>query len=160
MSLRSLRSDDRAQGGRTAIALVGIIIAAVVAVLFLPVAVDAVNTSTGEQDITNETVAADLDTHVDLDGYDINEGSETVWGFNDTTGSYETLPGSDYEMDYQAGSINVSSSSTVVQDGEDVKVSYTYQAASATTTLVTGFIPLMIGVLIFTTLAAGVMDRL
>jgi hypothetical protein len=158
--LRSLKDDPRGQSPTTGVAVVGVIIAAVVAILFLPVAVDAVNNSTGLQSVGNESVNSDYDTHVDLQGYDIDENSETVYGYNDTSGSWEVAPGSDYEMDYDAGSINISSSSTLIQDGEEVRVSYDYQAAGTTTTLIAGFIPLMIGVLVFVTLAKGVMDRL
>jgi len=47
----------------------------------------------------------------------------------------------------------------MIDDGEDVQVTYDYQATDSTTTLVVGFLPLLLVVLIFVTLAAGVMRQ-
>lgn len=141
-------SSDDDRGQMSSRAMLALFIGVLVAAVLLGPIVTVTNDHTGAQDITNETVSAQHDTYVDLDGYDIDENSETVWGHNDTSGSYEQLPGSDYQMDYQGGRINVSSSSTVVQDGEDVKVSYTYQATDTTTTLIVGFVPVMAAALI------------
>lgn len=133
---------------------------AVGVILLGPVAA-VTDQSTGSQTVTNETVVANHDTAVDLRGYDIDENSETVWGFNDTSGAYEqaSSPG-DYSIDYNSGELTVNSSSTLIQDGEEVKVSYTYQAAGQLATLVIGFIPLGVGLLIFVGIANRVMGFL
>lgn len=151
---------QRARGQLSAGAIVVLIVAAVVGILFLPVMVDTVNNSTGTQTITNETVVADYDTAVSLDGYQIVQDSETVYGYNDTTASWEVATsGTDYEMNYEPGEITVLNSSSLIDDGEDVQVTYDYQATDSTTTLVVGFLPLLLAVLIFVTLAAGVMRQ-
>lgn len=125
--------------------------------LFNPVST-IVSDNSGEQAVTNETVNADLDTYVELNGYDIVSNSETVYGYNDTAGSYEELPASDYDLKEGPGEIRINSSSTVVQDGEDVKVSYDYQATDGTTTTVLVLIPMFLALLILGVLAAKVTD--
>lgn len=133
------------------------VIAAVIGVIFLGPVSQAANENTGTQNVTNETVAADYGNVVDLGGYNIDENSETVYGYNDTSGSYEVATsGTDYNMSYQSGGIEVLSSSSLIEDGEDIKVSYTWQASNSFTTTVVGFIPVMLGVLIFAKLANGV----
>lgn len=151
---------QRARGQLSAGAMVVLIVAAVVGILFLPVMADTVNNSTGTQTITNETVTADYDTAVTLDGYQLVQDSETVYGYNDTSASWEVATsGTDYEMNYEPGEITVLNSSSLIDDGEELRVTYDYQATDSTTTLVLGFLPLLLGVLIFVTLAAGVMKQ-
>lgn len=147
-----------ARNGKIAI---GLALATVVAMVFFPVVVDAVNTSTGTQNVTNETVTANSGEYVDLGGYQINENSETVYGYNDTSDSWEeATAGSDYEMSNENGSIKALSGSSLIDDGEDMRVSYTYEATGSTTTLLVGFIPMMIGVLVFAKLARGATRQL
>lgn len=141
--------------------VLGFAVAAIVAMVFFPAVTNAVGTSTGTQNVTNETVAADVGNYVDLGGYQIDENSETVYAYNDTSGSYEVAQkGTDYEMSYENGSIKALSGSSLIDDGEDVKVTYDYQATGATTTLVAGFVPVMVAVLIFATLARGTMKQM
>lgn len=136
-----------------------LIVLIVAGVLFLPF-VQTVATTTGTQDINNETVTAQHGDAVDLKGYDIDVSSETVYGFNDTSGEYEVASSpSDYSMDYDPGEITVNSSSTLIQDGEDIKVSYTYQATSGTVTTIADLLPLMILVLILGFAAKFVQER-
>jgi hypothetical protein len=146
-------------GMKTAGLVIGVVVAAIIGVLFLPVVSDAVGSSTGSQDVTNETVTGQHGEWVELGGYDIDENSETVWGYNDTSGSYEqAIEGTDYDIRYSEGEIQANSSSTLIDDGEQIKVSYTYQATGSTTTLVAGFVPLMIGLLVFVSVAMKVRD--
>lgn len=125
-----------------------------VGVILLNPVISVVDANTGTTSVTNATFNADYNNSYDLQGYDIDQNSETVYGFNDTSGSYEvvTSPGN-YSIDYSAGEISINSSSTIIQDGEEVKVSYDYQAAGSLATLVIGFIPLAIGLLIFVRVA-------
>jgi len=116
-------------------------------VMFLPIN-GAVTENTGSQDVTNETFAADPGTYQDLNGYDIEDNSETVYWFNSTSGNYEEVTsGSDYEINNSAGTIKFLTSGEV-GDGDDVKVSYTWQQTEQTTTTVVTLIPLLLGVLI------------
>lgn len=119
--------------------------------------VEVTGSYTGTQTVTNETVTADYNNSVDLQGYDIASGSETVWGYNETADSYEeaTSP-DDYSLEEGPGEITFNESSTLIDDGEDVKVTYDYQATDELTALVLGFIPVMLGVLIFVPIAMRV----
>lgn len=141
--------------------VIALSLAAVVGmVLFVPL-VDVVNGSTGDQTITNETVTAQSGEYVDLEGYSIEDGSETVYGFNDTSGSYEVASeGADYELALENGSLKALSGSSLIDDGEDVKVTYTYESTGSTTTLVSGFLPVMVAVLVFARLATGAQDMM
>lgn len=133
------------------------VVAAVIGMIFLSPVVAAVDDNTGSQTVTNETVAAQTGQFVDLSGYDIAQNSETVYGYNDTSGSYEVASaGTDYDMSYSDGEIKALTGSSLVDDGEDVKVSYDYQASGAMTSTVLGFIPVMLGTLVFAKLAMGV----
>lgn len=145
-----------AMGGKAKLVL-AFALAAVIGVIFLQPVVGAVNDNTGSQDVTNETVTAQVGTYVDLGGYDIDENSETVYGYNDSSGSYEVASeGTDYEIAYGNGSIKALNGSSLIDDGEDVKVSYTYQASGTLATTVIGFIPVMLGTLVLVVVARGV----
>jgi len=134
--------------------LVGVILAVVVGIIFMPAAVSAVDTSTGTQTVTNETVTAQTGEYVDLDGYELVDGTVTVYGYDDANSTYETaVDGTDYEVKLQPGQLQALNTSNLIEDGEEVKVSYDYQASGSMTTLVVGFVPLMIGVLLFVVLA-------
>jgi len=136
--------------------VLGLALSAIVAMVFFPAVVDAVDTSTGTQSVTNETFAADPGTYYDLGGYELDETSVTVYGYSDSSSSYEVATqGSDYEVAAQNGSVKVLSGSTLIEDSEEVKVTYDYQATGTTTTLLAGFIPVMVAVLVFSRLAMG-----
>ncbi|MFB6200392.1 MAG: hypothetical protein ABEI98_00070 [Halorhabdus sp.] len=125
--------------------------------LFLQPVMTAAQSNTGQQSVTNETVTANYGKYVELDGYDIDTNSETVWGYNDTSGNYEqAVKGTDYEINYDGGELKVLNGSTLIEDGEDVKVSYDYQASGQTTALVAGFVPIMLVLLLFVAVAMRV----
>lgn len=117
--------------------------------------VEVTGSYTGTQTVVNETVTADYDDPVDLRGYDIVSGSETVWGYNGTDYVEATSP-DDYSIDEGPGELTFNESSTLIDDGEDVKVTYDYQATDELTALVLGFLPVMLGVLIFVPIAMRV----
>lgn len=147
--------------GGVAAMVLGLAIFAAVGVILLGPVAGVVDQNTGSQTVTNETVYADYNESVDLRGYNIDENSETVWGYNDTSGAYEqAVSGTDYTMDYGAGEVDFDSSSSLIDDNEEVKVSYDYQASNTLTTLVIGFIPLAIGLLIFVGIANRVTGAL
>lgn len=141
--------------------VVAVTVAVVVGMMFLQPVITSVNDNTGSQTVTNETVNADVGAYVDLGGFNIDSGSETVWGLNDTSGNYEqATAGTDYEIDNGGGELKVLNSSSLIQDGEEVKVSYDYQASGQTTALLAGFVPIMLVLLLFVITAMKVTDIL
>lgn len=141
--------------------VIAVVVAVVVGMLFLQPVMTAAESNTGQQSITNETVTAETGTFVELDGYAIDANSETVYGYNDSSGSYEqATQGTDYELNYDGGELKVLNGSTLIQDGEDVKISYDYQASGQTTSLVAGFVPVMLVLLLFVSIALKVTDFL
>ncbi len=135
------------------------VVVAVGMVLMTPI-VDTVNNNTGQQTVTNETVNATYGERLDLQGYQINEGSETVYGYNESSDTYEVAPEDDYTLHYESGQITLNSSSTLIDTGENVRVTYDYQATSELTSLVLGFIPVMIGVLLLVVVASRVEEAM
>lgn len=132
----------------------------IVMTLFAPVT-GIVNQNTGTQTVQNETVTADVGNFTDLEGYQIVKDSETVYGYNDSSGSFEkATEGTDYEMDYDGGKIKALNGSTLIDDGEDVKVTYDWKATDGTTTLVITLIPLFMALLAMGVLASKVQDMM
>lgn len=131
-----------------------------VGVIFLGPVADTVSSSTGTQTVTNETVTAAFNQTIDLQGYDVNAGSETVYAPNGSGVYVVAAESGNYTFYDAAGAIEFNSSSTLIQEGEEVRVSYTYVASDATTTLVVGFIPLGVGLLIFVVVSRHVGDFL
>jgi len=131
---------------------------AAVAVVMLSPAASVVHSNSGTQHVGNESVTASYNTSLDLTGYDITNSTVTVYGYNQTSGSYEQASHpDDYTVHTKNGSISFNSSSSLIDSGETVKVSYNYQATGTTTTLVEGFLPLMLGLVILVGVARGVM---
>lgn len=138
----------------------GLAIFAAVGVILLSPVITVVDGNTGTQSVENETVAVDFNKSVDLKGYQIDPGSETVYGYNETSGSYEQAASSDYTLHEDSGEIEFNSSSTLFDEGEEAKVSYTYEASDATTSLVVGFIPVGVALYIFVNVARGATSSL
>jgi hypothetical protein len=140
--------------------IVAVVISATIAMtLFSPV-LATVNTTTGTQSVTNETVTAQHGEFVDLDGYDIEKGSETVYWFNETSNSYETASaGTDYELNNSVGQIKALSSGDI-EDGEEIKVSYDYQASDGTTATVAGLVPTFMALLVVGIFANRIMGAM
>jgi hypothetical protein len=137
-----------AKMNKTIALLLGVVMATV---LFMPIS-NAVGEYTGDSDVVNETVPGETDVYQDLEGHDIEDGSETVYWYNSTSDSYETLDsGTDYEMNYSAGEVNLLSSGEV-SEGDNVTISYTYQQTDATTSTIIGLIPVLLAVLIIGTM--------
>lgn len=140
--------------------VIALAVFAAIGVIFLGPVADTVASSTGTQTVTNETVTAAYNQTFDLQGYDVNAGSETVYAPN-ASGTYVVAAEAGNYTFYDApGEIEFNSSSSLIQEGDEVRVSYTYVASDATTTLVVGFIPLGLGLLIFVGIARNVGDYL
>lgn len=144
-----------ASPNRAAMLALAVAVFVVIGMLGFSVANDAVGTSTGTQTVTNESVTAQYDTAVELEGYELVSGTVTVYN-----ASGSVVPSSEYTIDHGPGTINVSSSSTSIADGEEIAVTYDYQATGPLTTLVVGFIPIMIALLIFVRVAGPIQDML
>lgn len=119
-------------------------------VLFTPLA-SSVADNSGTVSVTNESVTADAGNYTDLDGYQIVDGSETVYN---ASGAEQTA-GTDYEMANENGSIKVLSGGSI-SDGETITVSYDYKATSGSTTTVVQLVPLFMALLILGVLAEKV----
>ena len=126
--------------------------------MFNPIA-GAVTSSSGVQSVTNETVVAEHGNWSELEGYDVEDGSVTVYEPNGSD-SYETATeGTDYEVDYSAGAIEALSSGSI-GDGDELKVTYDYAATDSTTTTILGLIPMFLGLLVLGVMAAKIQDGL
>jgi len=138
--------------------IAGVLIALTIAAsLFAPVA-SSVNSSTGVQTVTNETVTADVGNYVDVGGYDIDSSTVTV--YQPTGSAYETATQStDYEFNTSDGSIKALSGGDI-GDGETLKVSYDYQATDDTTSTVANLVPLFMALLIVGVLAGKITGML
>lgn len=145
-----------ASGKQLAAVLIAVTFAAV---LFTPF-YDAVQDNSGDVTVTNESLTADPGTYQELKGYRINDGSETVYWYNSSSGSYETVssPG-DYEMDNDQGRIKLNSSGKA-SAGDDVKATYTYAATDSTTTTVLDLAPLLFALLMIGVIGAEVQKQM
>jgi len=138
---------------KTAAVVLALAVFTAIGVILLGPVSGVVNANTGTQTVTNESVSATFSDPVDLTGYDISSDSVTVYGYNDSSGSYEAAPASDYSVNKGPGTISFSNSSSLIDDGETTKVSYDYQATGAISSLVIGFTPLALGLFIFAAIA-------
>lgn len=136
--------------------VVVLLAATIVAVLFAPLS-GVITSGTGDVDVENESVTASTSEYVQLDGYDVESGSVTVWWYNSTSDSYETVTeGTDYEIAYDTGAIQANSSGTI-SDGDDLLVTYTYAATDGTTGRIADLIPLFLGLLMLVAIAGPIM---
>jgi len=136
-----------------------VVIAATIAMtLFAPIS-GMVSSSSGSQSVTNETFTASIDERVELDGYDVESGSETVYWYNSTTESYETVDDSDYTFHYEGGDITIESGGDI-SDGDDMRVDYEYQATSGATTTVMVLIPLFVALMVLGAFADELSDKM
>lgn len=140
--------------------VIGLVIALTIAgTLFVPIN-DVVSSNTGQQTVTNETVTASNSSYVDLEGYNIQENSETVHWYNSTSDSWETTTaGTDYEMAYENGSIIALDGGTI-SDGDELRVTYDFQATDGSTTTVVTLIPLFVGLLMLGIMAGKIQEAL
>jgi hypothetical protein len=130
---------------------------AAIGVIFLAPVVTAVNSNTGTVSVANENVTAQTGERVDLRGYDIDPATVTVEAYNDTSGSWETT--TEYTLYEDPGEIQFDvQNSTLIEDGEQTRVTYDYQATGELTALVAGFVPVGVGLFIFVGIARKVQE--
>ncbi|WP_225336646.1 hypothetical protein [Halomicrobium urmianum] len=89
-------------------------IVAVIAVVLVSPFISVVDSNVGEQSVANESVTADVGNYVELDGYQLVDGSVTVEAEDGTSYS----EGSDYEVDYESGELQALSGGNI-SDGEN-----------------------------------------
>ena len=124
--------------GKKQKAFIGLMVGLMVAGMFLGPLNTAVAENTGTQSVTNESVTVALDEDVDLDGWQVQSGTVTV--YNASTGSVVPQAGN-YTIANEPGTINVSSSNSAgLSDGNEILVTYDYAATDATATLIAGFV--------------------
>lgn len=135
-----------------------LVAAAIAATLFAPFA-GAVTDNTGTQSVTNESVtAAPAGEVASLGGYDLVSGSETVYWYNSSSSSYEQVTaGTDYEINEEPGEIKTLSGGEI-SDGDDLKVTYDYEATGSTTTSVVTVAPLLLALLVLVVLSKPIME--
>lgn len=124
------------------------------AVLFIPFA-NTVSSNTGTQNVTGETVTADLGNFQDLGGYSVNSATVSV---SDASGN--SVADTEYKINESAGSIQFDSGTTAVSDGEDVTVDYQFDATNTQTTQVAALLPLLLALLLLVTLASRIMKKM
>jgi len=142
-------------GGKAGL-VVGIVLAVTIGIVVLQPIVGVVADNTGNVQVVNETIVANHGEYVDLGGYDVDD-SETVQSYEATPTVYSE--GSDYEIALDNGSVKALSSGTIT-DGEKLNVTYSYQATSGAATTVIGFVPVMVGLLLFVGAASGVQRQM
>lgn len=151
------------RGQTTGQTIIGVTIAVVIAITLLSPVVASIGDNTGSQTVTNETVtsSATLGETYDLDGFDVDPGSETVYFENGSAGSFEvaTGGGTDYTLHEANGSITLESTGEI-DAGDEVKVSYDYQATDDTTATVLGLVPLFVALLALVVVAGPMMSRM
>lgn len=137
--------------GRTIAAL--LIAVTIAGTLVVPIS-DIVDSSTGTQTVNNTTVTADVGNYsADLEGYNVVQSSETVYWYNSSSGSNETLSeGTDYEFDYDDARVKPLASSDV-SDGDTLYVSYDYEATDGTVSSIAGLVPLFVVLLMLVKLS-------
>jgi hypothetical protein len=132
---------------------------AAIGVIFLAPVVTAVNSNTGTVSVTDENVTAQSGERVDLRGYDIDPATVTVEAYNDTSGSWETT--TEYTLYEHPGEIQFDvQNSTLIQDAEQARVTYDYQATGEVTALVAGFVPVGVGLFIFVAIGRKVEEMM
>lgn len=134
--------------------IVSIAILLVIAlVLFIPFQ-EAVDANTGVQTVDNESVVVNVGERADLQGYDLESGTITV--YTDQSGT--VLPATNYTVHERPGELELDNEDTVT-NGSTVYATYDYAATSGTTTTILTYGPLLLAVLILV-LAATTVDDL
>ena len=135
-------------------------VALVIAVSLLSPINSAVMDNSGEVEVDEESFTAEVGEWQSLDGTSLVEGSEEVEYYDDGTDTWETATeGTDYEINYDNGSVQFLDAGDV-SEGDDVRVSYTYEATDDMTTTIVQLIPLFVGLLLLVSIARPLMDGL
>jgi hypothetical protein len=143
-----------ARGKQIAALLIGVTI---VATLFTPITT-SIAENTGTSTVEDERLVATLDEANELRGYQIQDGTVTV-EYDDGAGYTTATQGSDYTIDREAGTITPLSTGNI-SGGDELRVDYTYQATSGSTTTIVGLVPLFMGLIILVTMYAKMREMM
>jgi hypothetical protein len=114
----------------------------IVVTVFSPFSV-IVNDNSGTTTVSDETLTADVGNFSDLRGYNIDSGSLSVERYNTTSDSYESVAGSDYELEADAGRLKPLASGAI-EDGDELRVDYDYRVTDGTTTTIVEILPTIV----------------
>lgn len=151
---------DRAQSDVSGL-IIAIVVAVVIGATMLGVVLDTTSANTGTQSVTNEslTESASLGETYELEGYEVVSGSETVWFENGSAGSFEqATAGTDYTVDQMPGDVTLEESGEI-DAGDEVKVSYDWEATDSTTTTILDLLGLFIALILLVFVARPLMLR-
>ena len=135
-------------------------VALVIGVTLLSPINSAVIDNTGEVDVDEESLTAEIGEWQSLANNNLVEDSETVEYYDDGTDEWVTATeGTDYEINYDDGEVQFLEGGAV-SEGDDVRVSYTYEATDSMTTTVLNLIPLFVALFLLVALARPLMNGL
>ena len=135
-------------------------VALVIGVTLLSPINSAVIDNTGEVDVDDESLTAEIGEWQSLAQSNLVEDSETVEYYDNDTDEWVTATeGTDYEINYEDGSVQFLEDGAV-SEGDDVRVSYTYEATDNMTTTVLNLIPLFVALFLLVALARPLMNGL
>lgn len=147
------------QMGGVVSVVIAVTIAAIIGVTVgIGVVGDVVGDNTGTQSVTNESVTGSLEynTTYDLDGFEVVSGSQTVYVENGSAGSFESLASSEYTLDERRGELEVTGQ-TGSSSGDEVKITYDYEATDGTATTILDLLTLFIALIILVFVARPLM---
>lgn len=153
---------DRGQMGGGSGELIALTIALVIAVTMISVLIPVVADNSGTVTVTNETVTESLayNTTYELEGFDLVAGSETVYVENGSAGSYETLAASAYTLDDSTAEINFTSAESASAAGDDVLITYDYNATDSTVETILDLFGLLLALIALVALSGPIQRRL
>lgn len=136
-----------------------LVVALVIGAALLSPVVGVVTDNVGEVTVDEEEFTdVDVGEWYDLDGTNLVEDSETV-EYDSGEGWTEASSGTDYEMNYDNGSVQFLEGGDI-SAGDDVRVSYDYEATDGMTTSIIELIPLFIALFLLVALAAPLINGL
>lgn len=142
--------------------LIAVTIGVVIGVSMIPTVIGVTDNNAGTVTETNESVSGsvELDTWYELQGYEVVSGSETVYFENGTAGSFEVASSStDYDLNTSDGAIKLLSTGEV-DAGDEVKMTYDYQATDSTTETVVDLFGLLIALVILVAISNPIREAM
>lgn len=145
----------RAQSGMNGV--VGVVIAVTIAAVIgvtvgIGVIGDVVGDNSGTVTVTNESATAQLNEAVDLEGYEVQEGTVVIY---DSDGN--EVPSSNYTIDSGTGAFTLTDTAEAA-DGEAVTVTYDYQATDGTTSTILDLLTMFVALIILVFVARPLMS--
>jgi type II secretory pathway pseudopilin PulG len=138
--------------------IAALLIAVTVAGAMLPAVFSSLSDNSGTVQVENETLTASLNESNDLRGYNVDSGTVVVE--YDTGSGYQTATqGTDYTVDRDGGAITPLGNGNI-SAGDPLRVDYTYQATSGSTTTIVQLIPLFVALIIMVAMYAKMQEMM